>query len=213
MVSQQQPLNVAEEIDRDRIDLLLDTGSGLWTGIIKKAIAADLFVFDVIHDVEFHPDRWSLLLRAYQFLYPIKANAFVGISDYCYQQLLLKFPQIPILKSAHGIIQPAAKIDLDRIAKNRNKSIFFGRIEKYKGIEVLVKSFEIAKQVNPELSLSIVGRGTIDSQLKTKISELGIQLINRWVSEAELADLIADCGVAVMPYLSATQSGVAAVLS
>jgi glycosyltransferase involved in cell wall biosynthesis len=211
MVNQQQPLNVAKEIDRDNLDLLLDTGSGPWAGIIKKAIATDLFVFDVIHDVELHPDRWLPLSRAYQFFYPVKANAFVGISDYSYQQLLVKFPQTPILKSAHGIIQPAANIDLDRIAKNRNKFIFFGRIEKYKGVEVLVKSFEIAKQDDPNLTLSIVGKGTIDDNLKKHMSELGIQSINRWVSEAELAEIVADHGVAVMPYLSATQSGVAAV--
>ncbi|WP_373543087.1 glycosyltransferase family 4 protein [Chamaesiphon sp.] len=207
----QQPLNVAKEIDRDRPDILLDTGSGPWAGMIKKAISSQVLTIDVIHDVETHPDRWLPLITAYQFFYPNKADALVGISDYSYQQLLLKFPKIPILKSAHGIIQPAASIDLDRIATNRNKFLFFGRIEKYKGVEILVKSFAIAKQVYPDLSLSIVGKGTIDEQLKTQMSELGIQLINRWVAEAELAEIVANHGIAVMPYLSATQSGVAAV--
>ena len=207
----QQPSNVAREIDKDQLDILLDTGSGPWAEIIKKAISCKMFEIDVIHDVEIHPDRWLPLITAYRFLYPNKSNAFVGISDYSYQQLLLKFPKIQILKSAHGIIQPAVNIDLDRIANNRNKFIFFGRIEKYKGVEVLVKSFKIAKQVNPDLSLSIVGKGTIDENLKTQIAELGIQLINRWVSEAELVEIVADNGVVVMPYLSATQSGVAAL--
>ncbi len=211
MVDRQQPLNVAKEIDRDKPDILLDTGAGPWAGIIKKAISCHPFTIDVIHDVEIHPDRWLPLLAAYQFLYPTKADAFVGISDYSYRQLLIKFPQVPILRSAHGIIQPAANIDLDRIAKNRHKLLFFGRIEQYKGVEVLVKSFEIAKQVNPDLALSIVGKGIVDDRLKAQIAELGIELINRWVSEAELAEIVADRGVAVMPYLSATQSGVAAV--
>jgi glycosyltransferase involved in cell wall biosynthesis len=211
MVYQQQPLSVAKEIQKDKPDILLDTGSGPWAEIIKKAIFSKPLLIDVIHDVEIHPDKWLPLLRAYQFFYPINANAFIGISDYSCKQMLLKFPNASIIKSAHGIIHSSSSVDLDRIANNRNKILFFGRVEKYKGVELLVESFRIAKQICPDISLSIVGKGLIDAKLKKQILALDIQLINRWVSERELSEIVDSHGVIIMPYLSATQSGVAAV--
>jgi glycosyltransferase involved in cell wall biosynthesis len=249
MSYQKQLLSVAKEINKDMPDILLDSGSGPWAAVIKKAILSkrvfkhhnsesndsshenydsiktsvfqpldlnlqtslNTLLVDVVHDVEIHPDRWLPLLKIYRFFYPNSADASVGISDYSCRQMLLKLSTMPIIKSAHGIIQASPSIDLDRIAKNRNKFLFFGRIEKYKGIELLVKSFAIARQIYPNISLSIVGHGLISEQLKKQILGLNIQLINRWVSEDELSEIVDNHGVMIMPYLSATQSGVAAV--
>ncbi len=211
MLSRKGALNVAQEIDIDAPDILLDTGSGPWQGIIKREIDCKTLLANVIHDVQFHPDRWKKLLNLYEFIYPTKADVFIGISEYSYKKLLLRFPAAKHINSRHGIIHSSSQINLDLIAGNRNKLLFFGRIEKYKGIEVLIDAFRIAKQFNRELSLSIVGNGELNTKLKKQIKDLGIQLINRWVGDDELAEIIAEHGVIVMPYLSATQSGVASV--
>jgi glycosyltransferase involved in cell wall biosynthesis len=211
MINQEQPLNIAKEIQQDGLDILLDTGSSTWEGIVKKALDSKILVVDVLHDVEIHPDRWLPLIKIYRFFYPNNADAFIGISDYSFRQIPHKFPDTPTIKSLHGIIHSSSIIDSDNISRNRNKFLFLGRIEKYKGLELLVKSFQIAKQSCPNISMSIVGKGLIDEQLKKHILELDIQLINRWVSESELSEIVASHGVIVMPYLSATQSGVAAV--
>lgn len=211
MVSRKGALKVAQQINTDVPDILLDTGSSPWQGIIKKEIHCKTLLADVIHDVQFHPDRWSKLLNIYNFLYPAKAEVFIGISEYSYKELSIRFPTARRIKSRHGIIHTSSQIDLDAIAKNRNRFLFFGRIEKYKGIEVLIDAFRIAKQLNSKISLSIVGDGPIDTKLKKQIKELDINLVNRWVSDDELTEIIIKHGVMIMPYLSATQSGVAGV--
>jgi glycosyltransferase involved in cell wall biosynthesis len=211
MISRKGALNVAQEINIDAPDILLDTGSGPWQGIIKREIHCKTLLADVIHDVQFHPDRWNKLLNLYQFIYPAKADVFIGISEYSYKELLLRFPAAKHIYSRHGIIHSSSQTNLDLIAKNRNKFLFFGRIEEYKGINMLVDSFQYAKQLNPQISLSIVGSGLLNAKLQKQIKNLDIQLVNRWVSDDELAEIIAEHGVIIMPYLSATQSGVASV--
>jgi glycosyltransferase involved in cell wall biosynthesis len=211
MIERRQQSHIADIIQADRPDILLDTGSGPWVGSIERSMRCKPLLVHTIHDVEIHPDRWWLFLKAYQFFYPIDADALIGLSEYSCQQLRVKFPNTPTIKSLHGIIQSSLTIELDKIARNRNKFLFFGRIEKYKGIDVLVEAFRIAHQTDPDISLTIIGRGPIDKNLVNKISDSGIKLINRWIDDTELGEIIAANGVMVMPYLSATQSGVAAV--
>ncbi len=209
MVYRQGALRVASTIDADAPDILLDTGAGPWAGIIKREIHCKTLLADVIHDVQFHPDRWAKLLYLYKWLYPSKADIFIGISEYSYKQLLLCFPSARHIHSHHGVIHSPSTIDFNKIAENRNKILFFGRIEKYKGIEVLVEAFRIAKSSNSELSLDILGYGLLDSKIKSEIAKLNINLRNEWINDDELQQIFANYGVMVIPYLSATQSGVA----
>ncbi|KAB8321051.1 glycosyltransferase [Tolypothrix campylonemoides VB511288] len=211
MLSRQNALRVAREIDVDAPDILLDTGSGPWLGIIQRNLCCSTLLADVIHDVKFHPGRWLNLLRAYEFLYPKKANVFIGISEYSYKQLSTHFRGAKCINSLHGIIHSTSNTDFDRIANNRNNLLFFGRIEKYKGIAILIEAFRIAKQKNPQLSLTIAGDGPLDSEIKKQILELNIELINKWISDADLQEIMTSKGVMILPYLSATQSGVAGV--
>lgn len=75
---------------------------------------------------------------------------------------------------------------------------------------MLVDAFRIAKQSNSQLSLSVVGHGPLESRTKRAIAQLDIELTNQWVSDDDLRGIIAKHGIMVLPYLSATQSGVAA---
>jgi starch synthase len=89
--------------------------------------------------------------------------------------------------------------------------LFFGRLENYKGIDTLVRAYEILKKENLKIKLTIAGRGKIDKDLENKINELSIIFKNYWISNEELCQLIENCDVLVAPYKNATQSGVVSV--
>jgi glycosyltransferase involved in cell wall biosynthesis len=89
--------------------------------------------------------------------------------------------------------------------------LFFGRLENYKGIDTLVRAYEILKKENLKIKLTIAGRGKIDKDLENKINELGIIFKNYWISNEELCQLIENCDVLVAPYKNATQSGMVSV--
>ncbi len=87
--------------------------------------------------------------------------------------------------------------------------LFFGRIEKYKGLELLLDAFRLLLNSNPQAKLCIAGKGDLGFDLKSKgIPENNICFINRFIPNEELEELIAHSKVIVCPYLDATQSGV-----
>lgn len=84
--------------------------------------------------------------------------------------------------------------------------LFFGRINRYKGIDHLLKAFGKIVARYPNTGLVIAGKG----DLKTNISELkkNVIFINRFISNNELTILIRRSDFIVCPYIDATQSGV-----
>lgn len=83
---------------------------------------------------------------------------------------------------------------------------FFGRIEFYKGIELLYKSF-IENENLKDVPLVIAGKGNI--YFERNISkERQIRFVNRFIDDAEMNDLFSNAKIVVLPYTSATQSAV-----
>jgi glycosyltransferase involved in cell wall biosynthesis len=100
-------------------------------------------------------------------------------------------------------------------SRSGRTALFFGKVRKYKGLPVLLKAMpRVLSQV--ECRLLIAGE-FYDSEEKYRklISDLGIaeqvRLENRYVPNEEVPALFEKADVLVLPYLSATQSGVAAI--
>ncbi len=165
----------------------------------------------MVHDTTPHPGLMGLLERVHHVVYPSIADVVIGLSDHAYNQLARKYPRKAHIASRHGVILPGAEVDVEAVASRRNRFLFFGRIEPYKGLDVLAEAYRVAKQSEPGVELSVVGRGQIKPRLLRKMNGLGIRLNNTYVSDEELKDVVAAHGVMVLPYTSATQSGVAAL--
>jgi glycosyltransferase involved in cell wall biosynthesis len=139
------------------------------------------------------------------------ADILVALSEFSYQQLSRKYPHKQCIRSRHGIILSASHIDVAAVAARRNKQLFFGRIFPYKGITTLLNAFAIAQRIDPAIELTIVGRGRLGTRLLRQIAGLDVHLDNRYVPDNEIKGILASHGVIVLPYSSATQSGVAAL--
>ena len=84
---------------------------------------------------------------------------------------------------------------------------FFGRIEPYKGLDLLVEAFEMQK--DKSLKLLITGSGNVDSDLKSRIeANPNIELVNRYIEDDEFQTFINRVDFLVLPYKRASQSGV-----
>jgi glycosyltransferase involved in cell wall biosynthesis len=92
----------------------------------------------------------------------------------------------------------------------RGQILFLGRFEHYKGIDLLVDAFRVVKKKHPEFSLLVAGRGELTSKLAALGPSDGIRVCNRWLSEEEVNRFCVESDGVVLPYLEATQSGVAA---
>ena len=91
--------------------------------------------------------------------------------------------------------------------------LFFGYVRKYKGLDILLKAFPKILQKNPNTFLLVVGEfyDNPDSYFKL-IEELNIRervkVINQFVPNEEVAKYYLASDVVVLPYRSATQSGI-----
>jgi glycosyltransferase involved in cell wall biosynthesis len=202
---------VALELLNDDPDIVLDTGSQLWVAIVQRMLRRRIPFAEVIHDAIPHPGPRYLMYVLFRLIYRSWADVLVALSGCGYEVLKKQSTNKYLIQTRHGIILANASINSSLIAANRNKMLFFGQITVYKGINTLVKAYELAKQNNPDIELDIVGAGKIASDIREKINNLGIGLVNEYVPNDEVKKLFSSHGVLLMPYDSATQSGVASV--
>jgi glycosyltransferase involved in cell wall biosynthesis len=98
--------------------------------------------------------------------------------------------------------------DPNFLTKNDPDSfLFFGRIEPYKGLGNLVAIAKVAKDLKISAKFVIAGKGN-DPNL-TELSKLdNIEIINRYILDSEIEYLFSKARACIVPYDSATQSGV-----
>lgn len=83
--------------------------------------------------------------------------------------------------------------------------LFFGRIDKYKGISRLARSYSEAEV---DTSLVVAGNGSFTEGESGLLEDSGAVIINRFISDGEMAWLFTHARCVVLPYIEASQSGV-----
>ena len=113
----------------------------------------------------------------------------------------------------HGELSYYRKYHERAVAQNLSDEtnlLFFGRITAYKGLDVLLKAY---RQVSNRhrVTLQVVGAGDM-RPYRHLLEELPrVQVINRWINEDEVDSYFRSAQMVVLPYTSATQSGVLAI--
>lgn len=96
-----------------------------------------------------------------------------------------------------------------RPADGTVRVLLFGRIFAYKGLEHLIRAEAMLKDVLPNLRITVAGRGDDPSVFQPLMGEPGrYDIRNRFIEDAEVAQLFLDADIVVLPYTEASQSGV-----
>lgn len=84
--------------------------------------------------------------------------------------------------------------------------LFFGRINPYKGADNLLEIVRLC----PDIQFDVIGR--VDSQMKEVVEllakEKNVRLNNDYVTDEEMREAFINCDWAIIPYNSASQSGI-----
>ena len=91
---------------------------------------------------------------------------------------------------------------------DRREILCFGRLVEYKGIDVLLDAAPLIRRSRPDLAIRIVGTGLAPALAVRAASEPNVVVEDRWVPEREVSSVFSTARVVVLPYTSATQSGV-----
>ena len=117
-----------------------------------------------------------------------------------------------------GRVVPIFHPDLDfgacrrRIAPQPGEPLrlaFFGRIMAYKGLPIFLDMVEELRSQGIAVEAAVCGEGTLGSSAE-RLRSLGVEVINRWLNEDEIAGLLLRSHAMVLSHIEASQSGVAA---
>lgn len=90
--------------------------------------------------------------------------------------------------------------------------LFFGRINAYKGLGVLLDAWERVVAECPHARLVIAGQGyDLPNHRERILRDPQCVLIDRFVSSQEVAQMFTEASIVVLPYVEGTQSGVVSV--
>jgi glycosyltransferase involved in cell wall biosynthesis len=197
---------------------------------IKKHIKENNF--DIIHSTTNCKTSLFLLPTIWKFrntLYtahdpiPHKKKSFIGnilkndLYLLCYRNILLlsdsleaefvernrhKFKKI--FHSGLGVYDFLTSFPID---KNRfgKYILFFGRIDQYKGVDLLISAYDKTEAFNNGIKLVIAGRTTPGYMINQ--DNKNVVFLNKYLENVELANLIYHSFFVVLPYRTATQSG------
>lgn len=90
--------------------------------------------------------------------------------------------------------------------------LFFGRIDKYKGISRLLKAYLLLVAHGFSKNIVLAGKGIYTDEERMLIDKLKafdcITVINRFIDDGEMKWLFSHCAFLCLPYIEASQSGV-----
>lgn len=100
-----------------------------------------------------------------------------------------------------------------RLAHDKKTLLFFGLIREYKGLDILLKAFN---ELGDDYQLVIAGEpyGSFEKYqqiINSSPAALRIHLYPNFIKDSEVGDYFSVADAVVLPYRSATQSGIASV--
>lgn len=168
----------------------------------------------VLHDASFHPgDDYPFRSRilAYEVA---AADGLIVLSEHVAREAAVRygFPRdrmwiVPHGSFSFGHTQSSPR----RHPRHRAVNILFlGRILDYKGLGLLIEAYRLLRSRQIAVTLHIAGEGNMAPYAGALAGLVGVEVDNRWLDEIEIANCLARADIVVLPYVEASQSGVAA---
>jgi len=154
-----------------------------------------------------------------------QAGYFIVQSDAVEKELLKHFPGAKYRKAPHPVYEIFGAPMEKAVARKRleisakNVILYFGYVRPYKGMMVLIEAMRRLRESASEIGetlLLVVGEFYDDeSKYRQRVRDLGLESCVRFVADyvpnEEVAQYFCAADVVVLPYLSATQSGIAQI--
>lgn len=155
-----------------------------------------------------------------QKLLAASADGFITLSAAVAQQVRTSMPEIPMLELFHPLYEPDGAIPSVQDARRELNLdlqppvlLFFGYVRRYKGLDTMLHAMPAILQKEPLLRLVVAGQFHEDpGSYRRLVAKLGIganvDIYPGYVSTERSSLLFAAADAVVLPYRSATQSGV-----
>lgn len=201
-------LKVRNFISKGNFDVILYDSAFQFWGMIQYAINSKWIY--MVHDPLPHIGADTFWYKFHKRIALSRASKYVLFNqsqskDFCKKYKIKEkdvfFNKLSIY-DVYNTLKPSEQNDCEL------EVLFFGRIDKYKGIEYLCKAIRKVVQEIPSVHLTIAGKGDFSFDINDYKDLKCVSFENRYISNEEMATLFNKAAIVVCPYIEATQSGV-----
>ncbi len=201
-------------------DLVHFTGPHLWNVPLLRALArAGIPTLHSLHDPEPHSGTpYGRLLVPWNRQVVRHAGHIIVHSGPA-RRAVLAWGAGPYtlsdVCSSDLFFAPARRPEAELLAtspRHEPWALFFGRLERYKGLDVLLTAWDGLQRESrlpSDARLVLAGKGRLARRWRSRLPA-GVDLRARLIEDEEALDLFGRCAVVVLPYLDATQSALVA---
>lgn len=203
--------NVINEINQINPSLIFHSlKSPYWLLLLKTHCNCKKVVLG-IHDAKMHSLQFSFsrFFMKYTLEYTIKFHKYhITLSKNQHDLLLALYGIESAMVGMSYKYYGPSQLKIPHIS-NGIKLLFFGSINLYKGLDILIKALEkLRTQGINNLSLTIAGRGDYWDKCKSFIRTHEMYNLQiRFIENSEIPDLMSSHHFLALPYRDATQSG------
>ncbi len=190
---------------------------GIFMGLLASKQKKETVKLAIIHNLIPHEkrffDKWlnSFFLKRY--------DGFIVMSDSVRNDLLTSKPDAKYIQLNHpwydhfgekiAVSEACEKLKISPLKKT---ILFFGLVRDYKGLDLLIDAFS---ELNDEYQLVIAGEvysnlQKYESQIAASKAKDRIYFFNQYVPDTDVQLYFSAADVCVLPYRTATQSGITA---
>lgn len=205
---------ILERIATDRPHVVINLCPHLWSPVLMLRIRRLGVPFvSIVHDAVGHPgDRGSLLAPWFRSE-ARGADAIVTLSRSVAEALvqgrgIASERIVPLFLP--DLVYTGPGIEPNPARHGSLRLLHFGRLLKYKGLDLLLDALDIVASRGTRTMLTIAGSGKISAGARARLAGLKAEIINRWIDDAEIGPLFSRHDALVVSHLECSQSGTAA---
>jgi alpha-maltose-1-phosphate synthase len=206
---------------RFRPDVIYYPGGHAWKPLLDLLLPGSAVTVHTVHDPNLHPGEDSIASRFLSWADRRRADGYVLLSEPQRSEFLARHRLEPrqVAVIPHGVFddyRPAPKaVEEVRAAIGGDPAgpgsylLFVGRLRWYKGLDTLLEAYSMLPAGAPPLV--IAGSGALsesEARALKRLQDRPVAVLNRWLSDSEMAGLVQAARFVILPYRSATQSGV-----
>lgn len=197
--------------------------SNLITSRIILNLDKNIKVAMCVHDVNPHPSYSSYkaaIKEKVKTPYIKKgwkrADSILLLSEHSRKLFQEHYPKlsnkVDLLRLGAHVPDVDSEMPPELMGFNKSYFLFFGRIDKYKGLSRLLNAYSQVKDI-VKWDLIVAGNGTLTEEEQIIISDNTdcIHQIKRYIKDEEMCWLFEHCECTVLPYIEASQSGVLSI--
>jgi glycosyltransferase involved in cell wall biosynthesis len=207
---------VVETLTADPPDAAIVTMTGYWDiFLVRRLRRMGVPVVVMLHDAENHPgDRFHVMVGLQRRLIAM-SEGIITLSGFVARQLASRLSlagkvqaTIPLVAFSYAELDlPPAQLP-DASTARPLRLLMTGRLKRYKGLRLLADALQLIGGA-PPLSVRVVGAVQDRSEIAALAALPNVELDLGWKSDRDLLAHLDWADIAVLPYVEASQSGIA----